>query len=367
MSTLDIISNGHGEDMIAATIVGALEDQPIANVFPLVGNGAAFTSMGITPTITQPPLPSGGFVVGLNDFLNDIRAGFFGQFWRQSAALRQSTASAQLVVGDVYALFMATRHTKRPTVFFPTAKSERAIPHYAIERLFIKSKAQLVFPRDIETHRMFQSHGIRSRFFGNPMFDHMVSNAQKQSELSVALLPGSRNEGIGNIGLMLDVIDQLNLNRPADFCFALPKHFDEHTLAVAIANRPWVIQSSPLQLQHAKQSICIQVSHSFFDVLQAANVVIGLAGTANEQAMHAKRQLISFVGTGPQSNKQRFLAQHQLIDGVSPVFIDSSQPSIIANQLRNLFSTQMFPWTPLSDHFQSASTTIAGCLMQELL
>ena len=83
MSTLDIISNGHGEDMIAATIVGALEDQPIANVFPLVGNGAAFTSMGITPTITQPPLPSGGFVFGLNDFLNDIRAGFFGQLGRR--------------------------------------------------------------------------------------------------------------------------------------------------------------------------------------------------------------------------------------------------------------------------------------------
>jgi hypothetical protein len=40
---------------------------------------------------------------------------------------------------------------------------------------------------------------------------------------------------------------------------------------------------------------------------------------------------------------------------------------MIANQLRDLLSNQTFSWTPLSDHFQSASTTIAGCLMQEFL
>ena len=64
------------------------------------------------------------------------------------------------------------------------------------------------------------------------------------------------------------------------------------------------------------------MSYSFMDVLHQSSMVIGLAGTANEQAMFAKRPLISFIGTGPQSTKQRFVEQHQLIDGATTYLIN---------------------------------------------
>ena len=83
--------------------------------------------------------------------------------------------------------------------------------------------------------------------------------------------------------------------------------------------------------------------------------------------MHAKRHLISFIGSGPQSTKRRFLQQHQLIEGASTDFIDSNDPDTIAREFSEILNCLEFNWTPLSDHYQMASTSIADHLNQQVL
>ena len=163
------------------------------------------TAMPINSWGYNRPLPSQcyqwWFLLRLRDLLADLRSGLLWQFQKTATALATGTADVQLVVGDVFALFMAASQSDIPIVFFPTAKSERAIPHYGIELKYIRSKASLVFPRDEATHQRFLNAGIPSRYFGNPMFDAMTSNVERGLPMTIALLPGSRSGGHSKHGL----------------------------------------------------------------------------------------------------------------------------------------------------------------------
>jgi len=59
--TICIVSNGHGEDILASELAKqlALEHEVVA--LPLVGEGTAYDRAGIKKIHSQPLLPSGGF------------------------------------------------------------------------------------------------------------------------------------------------------------------------------------------------------------------------------------------------------------------------------------------------------------------
>ncbi len=368
MRSVRIISNGHGEDAIAAQIISALGIQSFHYTpIPLVGSGVSYHQLGIPPKLVQDQLPSGGFLLRFKDFLSDIRSGLLPQFNKQRQTLRSFGADYQLVVGDVYALFMATYHSNIPTVFFPTAKSERSIPHYSVEFYYIRTHAQLVFPRDIETHQVFYKKRIPTRFFGNPMFDGMTSSVKKPTKLTLLLLPGSRKEAIYNMKTMLSILDQMNLKKQLDFIVCLSSHFKYSDLKQVISNLPWIIKKHQDKwvFQHTRKPLQLVVLHDFHDALQQSSLVLGLAGTANEQSMHANRQLISFIGSGPQSTKKRFMQQHRLIEGAQPVLIPSNDPTVISEKLSLLINSTEFQWTPLSDYHQNVSKDISQCLLNE--
>ena len=279
MSLTRVVSNGYGEDLIASRIIQALgQDQHSFDGYPLVGDGRSYQSLGIQPTITQSMLPSGGFLLRFRDLFRDLRSGLLLQFQKQRQVLAKGSADLQLVVGDVFALFMATVNSEIPTVFFPTAKSERAIPHYALELNYIRSKTQLVFPRDLDTHQRFLDQGIESRFFGNPMFDGMQSSVSQGDPTTIALLPGSRKEAIKNMAMMLVIISKLNLNKSYSFVFSLSPHLRYSELKAVIRDLPWVLekQGQDYYFKFSQSDITVRVSYDFFDALQASSVVLGL-------------------------------------------------------------------------------------------
>ena len=161
-----IISNGFGEDLIASKLIQSFRDcyDFDFDVFPLVGQGNAYKHIGMNPKLDQNVLPSGGFLLKINDIVSDLKSGLFSQFRKQRHLLKSSISDYQIVVGDVYTLFMATFGISIPTIFLPTAKSERAIPHMNIELRYIRSQTDLVFPRDIETHQRLKRAKINSYF-----------------------------------------------------------------------------------------------------------------------------------------------------------------------------------------------------------
>lgn len=347
MATIRFISNGHGEDGIACALIRALPSHVNLSVYPMVGEGHAYRALGLSPRIQQPILPSGGFLRRPWDVIRDVWHGLFGQLIRQRRSLSESSVDCQCVVGDVFALVMACLGNDSPTMFFPTAKSERAIPHSLLEYALIKRYATAVFPRDMDTHEAMMNRGIVSHFFGNPMFDGIESALPPNIDRTIVLLPGSRQESRGNLLRLLEVVAHLNINDPWDVLVALSPQFTSEHLAQLIANSEWSMDvcddGSVLRFGDRQ----VMVTHAFFDALHQARVVIGLAGTANEQAMFAKRLLISFVGTGPQSTKARFKQQHALIIGADTLFIDAVCPKQIAQAVSTRLNAVDVAWEPL--------------------
>ena len=57
------------------------------------------------------------------------------------------------------------------------------------------------------------------------------------------------------------------------------------------------------------------VRNGFEDIIARAEVLIGLAGTANEQAVGMGKPVVSFAGTGPQTTVTRMTKQEMMLGG----------------------------------------------------
>ncbi|XTZ11044.1 MAG: lipid-A-disaccharide synthase-related protein, partial [cyanobacterium endosymbiont of Rhopalodia yunnanensis] len=73
-----MVSNGHGEDVIAARIAEQLRDiynAPQIAAFPLVGEGYAYKECNIPIIGDVQKMPSGGFNQNLKHLLRDVSGG----------------------------------------------------------------------------------------------------------------------------------------------------------------------------------------------------------------------------------------------------------------------------------------------------
>ena len=62
MTRILFLSNGHGEDLIAATIIRELQKTMTAEIIamPIVGEGKVFNSLPVSVIGPRRPMPSGG-------------------------------------------------------------------------------------------------------------------------------------------------------------------------------------------------------------------------------------------------------------------------------------------------------------------
>lgn len=339
-----LVSNGYGEDLIACNLIQAIkkhEPEAKTKVIPLVGQGLEYESIGLTPQIKNTPLPSGGFIRNIKTAITDLKKGLFSQILKQRKLIKTCAAATDITicVGDVYCLVMGSFTNPSKCYFLPTAKSNRFMKHSHIELWLIKHYTRRVYPRDAETAAAFQSKGIPAYFFGNPMFDNL-SNTVNQPQLTppseplIGLLPGSRVEAYDNLVLILNAIESLitqQKNSPINFVLAKSKNLDLKPLAEKLSGTAWQLtNASPsAKITHKKQPIQIQITEHFKAIMQQAWLVIGLAGTANEQAVALGKTVICFPGYGPQSTPTRFKEQQKLL-GSKLIFINSQNSEAIA-------------------------------------
>lgn len=287
------ISNGSGEDSIAS-LIGSRLTRVEAEAMPTVGQGAAYR--GVLPLVgpRQAPMPSGGLV---NDALishitRDLRSGLLALLLRQFRFLRQVRRQYQLfvVVGDVFVLLNAFAGL-RPLLFIGTAKSVLHHRYSWPERLALRHLADQVFTRDEPTAADLRRSGVRAAWVGNPMMDALEPagiTLTLNSEMPwMALFPGSRAEAYGELAKMLDVYtrlwrggdrvravvvvaDSLQLERLAPPGWELVVHSAERGLVGDL-------------LREGLPPVLL-VRRALGDVLTRCQLVLGQAGTANEQA-----------------------------------------------------------------------------------
>lgn len=317
------VSNGHGEDMIASVIASAFSgicDFEILGL-PVVGVGGAYEAKGIATIGPKRMMPSGGFVKrNLRVFLNDIRSGLIGLTIDQVRALREANPDLIVCVGDVYVLLLAGLFTRKPRVFMPTAKSNYISPHYDIEIKLMKRYAKKVIPRDRLTCDSLKDLGIDAVYLGNAMMDALEITGDNfgipSDHTVVGLLPGSRREAYANFKLMLRAVSRLydESTEPLEFLVALAPGLDKEEVARSTGWQYDESGSYPrLYPEDAPWKDVRIVTGKFGDVLARSRIIIGMAGTGNEQAVGLGKPVVAFPGEGPQFTKAFLAIQRRLL------------------------------------------------------
>ncbi|MBM5799887.1 MAG: hypothetical protein FJ077_03400 [Cyanobacteria bacterium K_DeepCast_35m_m2_023] len=342
-----IISNGHGEDLngslIADAIAAAAPEARLA-ALPIVGSGGAYRRRGIPLLLQGLDLPSGGMVYQGWNLWKDLVAGWLPQTLAQIRAARRDGRRYRLVlsVGDHVPLLFAWL-SGRPTLVFLVSTSSYYEGRLRLSRVtrWLCNRAQVrrVLTRDAFTARDLQAQGLQKAcFLGYPIMDPLqerdpapalTSPPPPPGAVAIALLPGSRfPEAQANLALMLQLCQRLAQSAPAS-----PWHFEA---AVVPGTNNAALQRYLDELDwHSPEAglLCSRdggvrvqlISDAFAQVLRRSRLVLGMAGTAVEQAVGLGKPVVQLVGQGPQFSYAFAEAQMRLLG--EAVFTVGSQPS----------------------------------------
>ncbi len=350
-----VLSNGHGEDIIAVRILQELQRQlnpPVIFALPLVGEGRAYQQLNIPLIGSVRTMPSGGFIyMDGRQLARDVRGGLLQLTLRQMKAIRRWLNSqkklghkrAILAVGDIVPLLFAT-FSGANYAFVGTAKSEYHVRdevgllpkkskgiswenfsgsvYHPWERwLMSRRHCKAVFLRDELTTEILKQWPIPALNLGNPMMDGLeptFSSAQFYSQASqqqetvrpfvVTLLPGSRPpEAYNNwetimiaVSALLTSFQQRNsvfhTSGTVVFLGAIAPNLDCNILSQSVQSQGWRITSeSPIPIPDPNLLTFKQRNAYLLLTQQAYNDCLHLGDVAIAMAGTATEQ---FIGLG---------------------------------------------------------------------
>lgn len=346
-----MISNGHGEDAIAAAIGRELLNlgyQPAA--VPLVGEGRAYREAAIPVFGPLRSMPSGGFV-HLNPlvFARDLSGGWLAMSLGHYRAVRElaQASAATLVVGDIYGLAVGTIFGKQPLFHMQPLVSayyreglawyqepwRATVNGYVAPERALMRLARRVYPRDARSLALLQKAGLtQAVYLGNPMMDAIAGETSIPLEPPwLLLLPGSRADAYFALPIMVAAADLLEY--PA--LISWPPGLDRGPLKLP----GWRQEGQdPVWLESTSGKRIAMVEGGFKSALLGAKLALATAGTATEQAAGLGIPAVAFPTHGPQYTPEFARAQARLLGPALTLL--KPDPNQIAAAIRKLWQDQ---------------------------
>jgi uncharacterized protein (TIGR03492 family) len=408
-----VLSNGHGEDVIAVRIIEKLKvELPNLEItaLPIVGEGNAYTQNNISIAGRTKQMPSGGFIyMDGKQFWRDLQGGLVKLTLEQFKIIRQWGKSGDLIlaVGDLVPLLFAWL-SNTSYAFVGTAKSEYYLRDEEgwlwktswLERRFgsvylpwerwlmSRDRCLAVFPRDSLTAEILQQWSIPVYDLGNPMMDGIVEEEQQveaqnqQKILSVLLLPGSRmSEALDNwqqIIAATSEVTKIFSPEPIIFLAAIAPGLSIEPFQNYLLTKGWQFASLAtvsLPFQNSQASIFTQknasliiTQNAYRECLNLADIAIAMAGTATEQFVGLGKPVITMSGKGPQFTDAFAEAQTRLL-GCSVMLVE--RPEQVAEQIQLVLNNRDLRQQIATNGRQRMGTAgaakrIANCLQQVL-
>lgn len=343
------VSNGHGEDAIAAAVARRLQGRGVGlAAVPLVGRGSAYERIGVEVLGPRSELPGGGFtMMSLPAFVADVRSGLIRSTLRQWRAVADAAAEADLcvAVGDRYALGVARFLARLPTYFlhvnrsaasWPTTMPPWRPPFGPLERAIMRG-ARAVYPRDGASARWLHARGLANVVdLGNPMLDALDGEAEVDvAPPWVVGLPGTRGDALVSFSTMLET-----MRRPAVRDASL-------VVAWALADDPappagWATEATHrdggvvLRFRHRDGTVVHLARGAFATLVRGARVALSTSGTAAEQAAGLGVPVVGFPTGGPQYTAAFAAAQRRLLG--EALTLARADPDAIAASLWRAWS-----------------------------
>ncbi|MBD2176264.1 hypothetical protein H6F42_04940 [Pseudanabaena sp. FACHB-1998] len=363
------ISNGHGEDIVAARICVELEKLGFSVIaLPLVGVGNAYAKaqISIVNQYTQA-MPSGGFVrMDSRQLARDVKGGLVGLtrkqlgfVWKWSKDNRRGKRLI-LAVGDIVPLLFAWLPAKFggcEFAFVATAKSEyywrdrqSYLPHvkkpfggstfFPWERSLMQSdRCKAIFVRDLLTSEILNKEfKLPAIYLGNSMMDgltpHGLDFGIGENDWAVTILPGSRSPEAYENWLTLLLCSQVisrTIPHNVHFLVAIAPDLDLEKFGQSIIQKGWLrLDEKTFKVQNAR---LLLLQDGFGDCLHQCHLGLAMAGTATEQLVGLGKPVITIAGNGPQFTRKFAEEQADLL-GCSINLVD--KPAQIAEVLNKI-------------------------------
>jgi uncharacterized protein (TIGR03492 family) len=308
------ISNGYGEDSIAAEIIRRLPAGVIAEAYPTIGNGLAFAH--ICPVVgPRAQLASEGWRNVKGSLWRDLATGGLGTLvpgLRFARRIRDHYDRI-VVVGDMVGVVGSFISGIRGITYLDVYKTGYGRGYSAIDRWLIRRTAKTCFCRSQTLARSLSDDGIDARFVGNVMMDTIPFGnydlaARRTHPQAVTLLPGSRQLTMESFGLQVAALRQLPPEKRPDIFLAVAG-----SVAVeALARGSGLQMRGPMTGEAgdfgslSDQDMTIHLSRGVTgNLLAAADVVLSQAGTATIQALGLGKPVITFINTRDRSSRVR--------------------------------------------------------------
>ena len=360
-----MLSNGHGEDLVALRILEAIHQmapEQDCEVLPLVGGGGAFDQAiregWVRRVGPSASLPSGGFSnQSLRGLLRDLRAGLPLLSWRQWRALQRLTRQGRvlLAVGDLLPLLMASSSGSR-FGFVGTPKSDytwRSGPGRSFSdhyhrlkgsewdpwewKLMHSRRCCLTVVRDSITARGLRRHGVHALAPGNPMMDGLVRgsipSALERCHRILVLCGSRMPEALRNFRRLMDGPCRMNSAQPMALLVAVgqqPPLLDLEQTLKTFGFRRSLPPSEQLGAEACwvRGPVLVLIGRRCFSRWAGwADVGLATAGTATEQLVGLGIPALSLPGPGPQFKWSFARRQSRLLGG-------AVQPCASAAELR---------------------------------
>lgn len=341
VNRLLIISNGHGEDSIAAEIARRVPKTIEVHAYPTLGDGRAYD--GVCPIVgPRRHLPSEG-QRRRGSLLRDAIAGF--GIGPAMSFMRRETKKydAILVVGDLLGVVMCWLAGRRVRIYLDVYKSGYANAYTRMETWLLRRAAQLVLTRDRLLAEQLSGAGVNARFAGNVMMDTVVTGpydarAHRRHAKAIAVLPGSRTAMRDNLEVQVAALQRVPGIEGMDVFAAIPPGADPASLGGIGGTR--LVAGSGANgdlgvLTDGRVTIRL-VSGSLGGVVSASDVVLGQGGTANLQSLGLGRPVVSFLPEDAREKRRRRIAA---LTGDSRIVTDRT-PEALAGELARLLADE---------------------------
>lgn len=318
-----IISNGHGEDSIAAEIVRRLPKDIEVEAYPTLGDGKAYE--GVCPIVgPRRHLPSEGHRLK-GSLIRDILAGL--GIGPALSFMRSETKKydAILVVGDTLGVIMCWFSGRRVRIYLDVYKSGYDNSYSPTETFILRRSTDLVLTRDEILTRQLLGEKVNARFAGNALMDTVETGQydpqfHRRNLRAIAVLPGSRATLAANFAVQLDALRRVPGIEGVDVFAVVARPGDAQDLADSSGMR--LTPSPPHRLGDLGTlrdgRVTVHLStRSLGAVLTTSDIVLGQAGTAVLQAIGLGKPVVSFHAEG---STGRRMARNEALAGDSRIF-----------------------------------------------
>lgn len=338
------ISNGHGEDAIAAAIVRQMPDTVSIEAYPMIGAGNAYT--GACPVVgPRATLASEGWRNVKGSLRRDIATGGLRTVPPALQFLRRVRGSYDrvVVIGDMVGVLACWATGYRDLYYLDVYKTGAARLYSALERWAIKQSCKAVFCRSDNLASSLTAIGVNARCAGNVMMDTIPHGnydaaQRRKRSFAVTLLPGSRALTSESFALQVEALRKLDMSLRPDVFLAVAGGVKVEDLAKAAGLRRSATLSAESddlgELSDGKLTVHMARGGAMGNLLEQSDIVLSQAGTATVQALGLGIPAITFLN--PRDRRSRFRDEQTLFGDARLVV--PADADAVGNALSKLLS-----------------------------